>query len=104
MSLLLALIPFPDQASTNAWKIDSLTFVFTALTIFFSAIVFIAITFFAIKYRRGSKADRSNPVAGSLKLELTWTIIPLILALGMFTWAAQVYFGSAPIAMTTASL
>ena len=90
--MLLAMIPFPDQASTNAWKIDTLVFVFTFLTVAFSAIVFIAITFFAIKYRRGSQADRSNPIAGSLKLELTWTFIPLVLAIAMFTWAADVYF------------
>ena len=91
--MLMALIPyFPDQASTNAWKVDVLFFVFTALTIAFSAIVFIAIAFFAIKYRRGSKADRSNPIAGSLKLELTWTFIPFVLAIAMFLWAADTYF------------
>jgi cytochrome c oxidase subunit 2 len=91
--MLLALVPFlPDQASTTAVHVDTLFWVFNALTIFFSVLIAAAITFFAIKYRRGSKADRSNPIAGSLKLELTWTIIPLLMAIAVFTWAAKVYF------------
>ena len=91
--MLLSYIPFfPKGASTVADQVDLLTLVFALLTIFFTAIVAAAALYFAIKYRRGSTADRSNPIAGNLKLELTWTIIPLIMAIGAFTWAASVYF------------
>jgi cytochrome c oxidase subunit 2 len=91
--MLLSHIPlWPDQASTTAVQVDAIFLVFVALTIFFSVLIAVAITFFAIKYRRGSRADRSNPIAGSLKLELTWTIIPLIMAIAVFTWASSVYF------------
>jgi len=90
--MLLSFLPLPEQASETAPTIDFLTLLFTVLTLFFSAIVFAAIGYFAIKYRRGSNADRSNPIAGSLKLELTWTIIPLLMALAMFTYSASVYF------------
>ncbi len=91
--MLLSYIPgLPEQASTAAVEVDILFAVFTLLTIFFSVLIAVAVTYFAIKYRRGSKADRSNPIAGSLKLELTWTIVPLIMAIAVFTWASSVYF------------
>jgi cytochrome c oxidase subunit 2 len=91
--MMLSSIPVvPDQASSVAWQIDLLVLGYTLLSIFFVVIVAGAVFYFAIKYRRGSNADRSNPIAGSLKLELTWTIIPLLLAMAAFTWGAKVYF------------
>jgi cytochrome c oxidase subunit 2 len=93
LSFLLFQVPmFPEQASTTAPKIDAVSFVLTALSVFFSVAVALALTYFAIKYRRGSRADRSHPIAGSLRLELAWSVIPLIMALAVFTWAASVYF------------
>lgn len=47
---------------------------------------------FAIIYRKGSKADRSHKVRGSNLIEWGWTIIPTALFLGMFVWAAQLYY------------
>ena len=57
---------FPPQASSAAHQIDWIYFALTALTFLICAIVFLPIVFFAIKYRRGSKADRSNPRVESL--------------------------------------
>jgi cytochrome c oxidase subunit II len=91
--MYLLSIPFwPDQASTYASTIDAIYGTLIALSTLFSVGVFAAIVYFAVRYRRGSLADRSNPVEGSVVLELAWTVIPLILALGMFTWAASAYF------------
>jgi cytochrome c oxidase subunit II len=96
--MLLSQIPFvPDQASSVAWQVDAILLAYTLITIFFTVLIAGAVLFFSIKYRRGSSADRSNPIAGSLKLELTWTIAPLILAMAAFTWAAKVYFDMAHV-------
>src|SRR5690606_32197701 len=38
------------------------------------------------------KADRSNPIHTSLKLELSWSLIPLLLGLVVFFWATATYF------------
>ena len=46
------------------------------LTIFFTVAVMIALLFFAIRYRRGAKVDRSNPVHTSHTLELAWSVPP----------------------------
>ena len=57
------------------------------------SLVAIPLTYFAIKYRKGSRADRSEPAArGGSRLELTWTIIPAFIFLGLFAWGADVYF------------
>ena len=47
---------------------------------------------FAYRYRVGSKAEpASNPLHTSHTLELSWSIIPLILALFIFAWGAKLY-------------
>jgi cytochrome c oxidase subunit 2 len=47
---------------------------------------------FAIRYRRKSADQVGAPIHGSLVLELTWTFIPLAIAMVMFVWASVVYF------------
>jgi cytochrome c oxidase subunit II len=81
----------PPQASSFAPEYDAVFYMLLALTIFFTGIVLAAVVFFVVRYRRGTKADRSRPVYENLALELSWTIIPLILALGMFYAGAKVF-------------
>lgn len=78
---------WPEQASTYATEVDNIAFVLIALTVFFTTVVLSLLAFFAIRYRRGSKVDRSNPVHHHLQLELVWSIIPLFMALGVFAWS-----------------
>ncbi|MCC7434793.1 MAG: cytochrome c oxidase subunit II [Methanoregulaceae archaeon] len=81
----------PPQASTFAPKVDALFYVISALTAFFTIVVFALVLYFAVKYRKGSKADRSNIVHDSHKIELAWSLPPLVLGLGIFAWGAQVF-------------
>jgi cytochrome c oxidase subunit II len=83
---------FPPEASSSAQQVDWLYFGLTAMLIFFSALVFLPIIFFAVRYRRGSNADRSNPLEGSNLLETGWTIFPLLVGLGFFSWGAVLYY------------
>ncbi|MBA3943324.1 MAG: cytochrome c oxidase subunit II [Herpetosiphonaceae bacterium] len=82
----------PDQASTHATQVDRLGIALLGLSLMFAIPVCFLIVFFSIKYRRGSPADRSNPPNNILVLEWAWMILPLILALGIFTWAALLFF------------
>lgn len=81
-----------SQASTHAGSVDTLFFVLIAM----SAIVIIGVVstliYFVLKYRRGKDADRTNPAETHHKLELTWTLIPLVLSLGVFVWAGRLFF------------
>jgi len=83
---------FPPQASSTAQQVDWIYFALTALTFLICAIVFLPIIFFAIKYRTGSTADRSNPRVESILIESGWTIVPLVIFIGLFGWGAIVYF------------
>ncbi|HEY2711324.1 MAG TPA: cytochrome c oxidase subunit II [Chthoniobacterales bacterium] len=83
---------FPPQASTSAAQVDWLFFGLVLMSLFFCVVVFLPITYFSIRYRRGSSADRSNPSSGSNLLESGWTLLPLIISIGFFTWGATIYY------------
>ena len=82
----------PELASTFAWQVDALYFLLVALSVLFTAGVTGAIVVFAIKYRRRSDDERPKPVHGSIPLELAWSIVPLVMSIGVFTLGADVYF------------
>ena len=86
---------FPEQASGFAGRVDNLYFFIIAVTGFFAVLVVTLVIVFAAKYRRRHEAQVGAPVHGALALELTWTVIPFILAMVMFAWGASVYFALA---------
>ncbi len=83
---------FPPQASTTSTEVDWLFVILTLVMLFFTAVIFLVITFFAIKYRRGSKVDRSNPPVGSNLLETFWTVVPVCISIGLFVCGAAGYY------------
>src|SRR5687768_6569461 len=86
-------VPFaPEQASSFAGEVDALYLYLVLLTLGFSVLITAAIVFFAIRYRRRSPGEVPRPRAGSLVLEVTWTVIPLMIAMTIFVWGASVYF------------
>ncbi len=85
----------PDQASTIARGVDYLHYFLTAVTLFFTALIFLTIFYFAVKYRRRSEDERPADVGTSLKLELLWTLVPAFLCVVMFTWSSSLYFRNA---------
>jgi cytochrome c oxidase subunit II len=83
---------FPESASTVAGSVDLLYFALVGLTFFFLALIFLPMAYFLVKYRQGRKADRSPVRVSTTAIEVTWTVVPLIMALGIFAWAADLYF------------
>ena len=82
----------PEQASSVASEVDALFLFILAVTGLFAIGIWIALFYFAIRYRRRSEDDRPAEIHGSLVLELTWTIIPFLLMSAMFVWGAKVFF------------
>jgi cytochrome c oxidase subunit 2 len=78
----------PPQASSYAGEYDAIFYALLILTVIFTVIVGVGVMYFVVKYKQGTDADRSRPVYEDLRLELSWTFIPMILALVMF------YFGT----------
>jgi cytochrome c oxidase subunit 2 len=81
----------PPSASNLAGEHDIIFYTLCALSLFFTTIVAVAILIFVIRYRQGTKVDRSRPVHEHLPLEITWSVIPLLLGLVVFFGGAYVF-------------
>jgi cytochrome c oxidase subunit II len=87
---------FPPRASEMARQIDLLFFTTLGVTIFFSSLIAILIFYFMIRYRRTSPSQVGRePQGNTMMLEAAWIIVPLALALAIFTWGARIYFAAA---------
>src|SRR5439155_19516631 len=83
---------FPEQASSFAGSVDALGYYLVGLTLFFTALIFTLVITFAVKYRRRPGNEHPPRTAGALRLELTWTVLPLFILMSIFGWGASVYF------------
>jgi cytochrome c oxidase subunit 2 len=83
---------FPESASTMASRVDALYFFLLALSFFFSLLIAGLIVFYAVKYRRRAADSVGSEIHGGLALELTWTIVPLLITMVIFVWGASVFF------------
>jgi cytochrome c oxidase subunit II len=92
MNLLASFLPFtPPQASEQAWEVDA---IFWSLTLLSGLIViglFLVITLFLIRYRANSTASRTMADLPATYAEVTWTLIPMIIFIGLFIWGALVF-------------
>jgi cytochrome c oxidase subunit 2 len=83
---------FPEQASTIAPEVDHLLYFLLAVATFFTLLIFGAIFYFAVRYRRRSENELPHVVHGGMALEILWTVVPFGLTMVMFTWGAAVFF------------
>lgn len=81
----------PESASTISARVDGIYLFLVIVAAFFTTLICTLILYFGVRYRRGSSANRADPLDGTL-LEVTWTVVPLILTMIMFVWGAAVYF------------
>ncbi len=91
------LLPQPrlalPQLSNYAAEYDWLFFAMSVFSVVFVTAIFIAILYFAIKYRAGSPADRTDRIRfrSRVILESSWSLIPFVLLLVFFVWAGKMY-------------
>ena len=83
---------FPDSASNFAPDVDHLLFYLVGVSVFFTVLIFSAIFYFAIRYRRRSDNELPKPIHASLVLEIAWSVIPFGLTMVMFAWGANIFF------------
>ncbi len=86
---------FPEVASTMAPRVDALYFFLVGLTAFFTIAIFALIVFFMVKFKRRDPNSVGARIHGGLILEIAWSGIPLLICLGIFVWAAQIFFAFA---------
>ena len=83
---------FPDQASEMAGQVDTLLVWLILLTGSVTFGIAAVMIFFLAKYRKRATADRTPPKAENLAVEVTWSVIPFFIFLGLFGWGAKIYF------------
>jgi cytochrome c oxidase subunit II len=85
--------PFmPEQASAAASEVDILTLYLVGMSTFFTVLIAGMIVYFAVKYRRRSPDSVGSNFENSALLEVTWTVIPLLIALFTFGWGLKVFY------------
>jgi cytochrome c oxidase subunit 2 len=60
--------------------------------VFFSLLIAGLIVAYAIKFRRRSPDAIGAVIHGGLMLEITWSVIPLMITMVLFVWGASVFF------------
>ena len=75
-----------------AHRVDNLYFFIVAVTAFFALLVSVLVIFFAAKYHTKDPLAVGQRIHGSIPLELAWSIIPFLISIVIFAWAADVFF------------
>jgi len=76
-------MPFFQQASSAAGKVDSVFFFIVALCVAFLVSITFLMVYFVIKYSRKRHA-KGEDIEGNTMLEIVWTVTPTVLFLSMF--------------------
>src|SRR5688500_9772258 len=83
---------FPEAASTMAGKVDALYLFLVAMSAFFTLLIAASVIYCAVRYRRRSPDEVGGSFHASMLLEVTWTVIPLLIVLFVFFWGVRVFF------------
>jgi cytochrome c oxidase subunit 2 len=81
----------PPQASTYAPEVDRVFNGILLVTAFFCLLIFAGMLYFAVKYRHRPGHEGGESPGHSTALELTWTIIPIIIVLVIFYYGFRGY-------------
>jgi len=81
----------PPASSTIAGDVDALFYLILYISIFFFVLVVGAALIFTLKYRRKGEAAVESQVDHSLKLEIVWTVVPVIIVVILFVLGFTVF-------------
>jgi cytochrome c oxidase subunit 2 len=81
----------PPVNSTFASDVDALFTFINVTSVILVLGITAAIIYFAVKYKRKSEDDVTPVIKHNTALEVTWTVIPLILILIVFFWGFRGY-------------
>ena len=82
----------PEPASTGAPAVDNLFHFILWLSVFFFALIVGLMVLFVVRYRRRAGREEPEPSPShNVALEVTWTVIPLLLVFVIFVWGFKVF-------------
>jgi len=73
-------------------RVDHLYFFLLGIASFFSLLIAGLIVYYAVRFRRRSADSVGARIQGGMLLEITWTVVPLVIAMVIFVWGANVFF------------
>jgi cytochrome c oxidase subunit 2 len=86
------ILPFiPERASTLADRFEALFWYVTITTALAGLLVYAALFWFCVRYRRGKTPASTPRILGSERLEISWTIIPMLVFLTFFAGGVWVF-------------
>jgi cytochrome c oxidase subunit 2 len=83
---------FPPEAATAAGRVDALYIYLVVISTVMTALIFLCVAFFAVRYRRRDPDEIPRPNHGSIVLETIWSVVPFLFMLVMFAWGTKLYF------------
>jgi cytochrome c oxidase subunit 2 len=81
----------PPQASTNAGDVDALVLFMLGISLLIVGGIFLCIVVFCVRYRRRPGNEIGQPASRTTPIEITWTLVPLAVAMVPFVWGARLY-------------
>lgn len=81
----------PKQASVLAPGVDGLFWFITFINVFFFTLITVLIFVFVRRYRRRSPNEITPHITHNQKLEIAWSVIPLMIVIGIFFWGFHGY-------------
>lgn len=88
---------WPERASTLAGQVDALFIALIILTGTVTLLIWIAIFYFAVKYRRRPDNELAQEYEPPHGLEIAWIVIPTIIFFAIFVWGSWLYFQEARV-------
>ena len=88
-------IGMPDPVSTFAPEVDWLWNFITIVSIFFTVLNLGLMAYFVCRYRQKDRDDLPHGQHHNTTLEITWSVIPLIIVLAIFVWGFRGYLSMA---------
>ncbi len=81
----------PTEGSDIATRVDNLYGFLIATSFISCAILIGGMVYFAVKYKRKSDNDKVAYITHDTRLEIIWSVIPLIIFLVVFAWGWIIY-------------
>ena len=75
-----------------AAQVDALYLFLTSVSAFFTVIIFVGCTYFAIAYARRDDTYVPAGQKDNMILEVVWSVIPFLITMVMFAWGAVIFF------------
>lgn len=81
----------PDQGTAIAKQVDNLYGFLLVVSFISCAILIGGMIYFAVKYKRKSANDQTPYITHDTRLEILWSVVPLVIFLFVFAWGWVVY-------------